>query len=378
MGATSFTVPSFIRALAVLVATAVVCYEIGHHVLSHNAQPPVSVASDVPGIMLQVPDLRSFEGQLPCRSDGGRRIDQNPVLVRAVQTLLGPQWSGFNEYLSDTTCTAEGIQQYGDYVVIEAFRPHVGPNGAMQFLDARHNELYVFWLNPFMDIGKDIADEFIGVHVPPAGIGILFASSPPPQAVLEKIRDGWDQDSWTMSETSRSTQNGFTWIVYSFAEKSETPAKAAWMKTVSASDHDKLKGIWTEYVDGVVRSVSVQKALSPACTERVSKQLKDLYGADRWKHVTDLIFEDISAKADSAVLNRWIQVQNIVYGTIEGSPERIKRLSQVYQTQDSEGMDVLLRQDYGTIAQAYTNAENRLEVRVAQEAGTLANVIGCR
>jgi len=53
-------------------------------------------------------------------------------------------------------------------------------------------------------------------------------------------------------------------------------------------------------------------------------------------------------------------------------------LSQVYQTQDSEGMDVLLRQDYGTIAQAYTNAENRLEVRVAQEAGTLANVIGCR
>lgn len=122
----------------------------------------------------------------------------------------------------------------------------------------------------------------------------------------------------------------------------------------------------------------MQKALSPACTERVSKQLKDLYGADRWKHVTDLIFEDISAKADSAVLNRWIQVQNIVYGTIEGSPERIKRLSQVYQTQDSEGMDVLLRQDYGTIAQAYTNAENRLEVRVAQEAGTLANVIGCR
>jgi hypothetical protein len=94
--------------------------------------------------------------------------------------------------------------------------------------------------------------------------------------------------------------------------------------------------------------------------------------------VTDLIFEDISAKADPTVLNRWIQVQNIVYGTIEGSPERIRRLSQVYQTQDSEGMDVLLRQDNGAIAQAYTNAENRLEIRVAQEAGAMANVIGCR
>jgi hypothetical protein len=229
-----------------------------------------------------------------------------------------------------------------------------------------------------MDPGKDIADEFTGVHVPAAGVGILFASSPPPQAVLEKIRQGWDQDSWAMSETSRSTQNGATWIVYSFAEKSETPAKAAWMKTGSSSDHDKLKGIWTEYVDGVVRSVSVQEALSPTCTERVSKRLKDLYGADRWKHVTDLIFEDISAKADPTVLNRWIQVQNIVYGTIEGSPERIRRLSQVYQTQDSEGMDVLLRQDNGAIAQAYTNAENRLEIRVAQEAGAMANVIGCR
>ena len=181
-----------------------------------------------------------------------------------------------------------------------------------------------------------------------------------------------------MDETSRSTQNGATWAVFSIKEKPVTPAKAAWMKGTSAQSADGLKNIWVNYLDGVIRSTSEQQHLTQACAGKFSEQLNALYGSARWGHVTDLIFDDITANVNAIVLKRWIQDNNIVYETVKESPEQQKRLLQVYQTQEVKTMNILLDEDYNVMAQAYANAATRLEIRVAQEAGTLAKASGCR
>jgi hypothetical protein len=166
---------------------------------------PQSAVSDA-GLKLQVPDLGPFKGKRPCmdteQKGFNNRIDQDSALAQAEQVLLGSQWSGFSEYLSGTTCTSGGIEQYGGVLVLTEFQPHVGPNVAMEFLDGEHNQLYVFWLQSG---GSDAT---------------LFASSPPTPDVLTKINEELSETyRSTMTEASRSLQNGVTVVVFSVVDK---------------------------------------------------------------------------------------------------------------------------------------------------------------
>jgi hypothetical protein len=179
---------------------------------AQSASTPTGAAE---GIRLQVPDFRPFKGKMPCedanQESAGNRIDQTPTLVQSEQALLGDQWKDFTQYLDETTCTVDGIQQYGDFLELKEFQAHVGPNVALELLDTEHNQLYVFWVKPFLDSGH-------------AGVGVLFASSPPTAEVLKRVTDEFaDNEFWTMAETSRSTQNGVTVVTFSFSEKPKPP-----------------------------------------------------------------------------------------------------------------------------------------------------------
>jgi hypothetical protein len=72
----------------------------------------------------------------------------------------------------------------------------------MEFLDGEHNQLYVFWLQSG---GSDAT---------------LFASSPPTPDVLTKINEELSETyRSTMTEASRSLQNGVTVVVFSVVDK---------------------------------------------------------------------------------------------------------------------------------------------------------------
>ena len=171
-----------------------------------GTQPGASEQAQKASLAIRVPDFNGFVGKFTCQGPTANRVDHNAALTEAIKTVLADQFTKFEEYLDSAQSCSE-VTRAGDFVVLNAFEGHVGPNAALIFVDSTHQQLHIFWMEPFLaSVGtpffSDDDQRREKEKQVEGGIGQLFSSFEPTAAILKTIKDHFDSDAFVASQQS--------------------------------------------------------------------------------------------------------------------------------------------------------------------------------